>query len=95
MRILFNATIAIILLLFTVAFIVPAQRQTDYVPLIKSNVFDKLVGTWKNSNGKDFERWIRMKDGTYNSVAFRVKGVDTSLTENAFIYPSGKRWIFR
>jgi hypothetical protein len=57
-------------------------------------VFDKLVGTWQNENGRDFEKWTKNEDGTFHSVVFSVKGTDTSWSEEANIYPEKDKWIF-
>jgi hypothetical protein len=57
-------------------------------------VFDKLTGTWKSADGKSFERWTKLKNGNYTSVAFSVKGNDTSWNEHASIYPENGQWVF-
>ncbi len=57
-------------------------------------VFDKLVGTWQSEDGKSFERWAKNEDNTYRSVAFSVKGKDTSWNEQARIYPENDTWVF-
>lgn len=61
---------------------------------VKQLVFDKLVGTWQNEDGNSFERWTKKEDGTYQSVAFVVKGADTSWNEEATIYPENSNWVF-
>lgn len=58
------------------------------------SVFDLLIGTWKHSNGRLFERWTRNDNGTYNSVVYTLKGSDTSWRERASIYPERDKWIY-
>lgn len=60
----------------------------------KELVFDKLVGTWKSEDGKSFEQWTRNENGTYQSRAYSIKGMDTSWNEQANIYPENDNWIF-
>ena len=57
-------------------------------------VFDKLVGTWQNEDGKSFERWTKNHDGTFNSKVFSIYGADTSYNEEALIYKENKNWVF-
>jgi len=57
-------------------------------------VFDKLIGTWQNEDGSGFERWTKKEHGGFQSIAFSVKGSDTSWNENARIYPENDKWIF-
>ena len=57
-------------------------------------VFEKLVGTWKNENGRSFERWTRSKDGHYRSDVYSLKGTDTSWNEKADIYAENGKWVF-
>ncbi|MEI9909080.1 MAG: hypothetical protein WDO71_05080 [Bacteroidota bacterium] len=57
-------------------------------------VFDKLRGTWQSEDGKSFERWAKNDDGTFRSVAFSIKGSDTSWNEQALIYPGKNNWVF-
>jgi len=63
-------------------------------PTANELVFDKLTGTWQSEGGKSFERWTKKDNGTFRSVAFSVKGTDTSWNENAKIYPENDSWIF-
>jgi hypothetical protein len=63
-------------------------------PSVKPLVFDKLIGTWQSENYRSFERWTKNNDGTYRSVAFSVKGTDTSWNEQASIYPENDKWVF-
>ncbi|MBL7744598.1 MAG: hypothetical protein JNN00_14100 [Chitinophagaceae bacterium] len=60
----------------------------------KALVFDKLLGTWQSEDHKNFERWMKNEDGTYRSVAFSIKGTDTSWNEQANIYPENDQWVF-
>ena len=57
-------------------------------------IFDKLIGTWENKNGKDFERWSKNNDGSYHSLGFRINGSDTSWDRDAKIYPENDKWVF-
>lgn len=56
--------------------------------------FDKLVGTWKNANGKSFEHWAKNPGGTFHSKVFSIKGIDTSYMEEAIIYQENNNWVF-
>ncbi len=57
-------------------------------------VFDQLVGTWKNENGKSFEQWIKYPDGSYTSSVYSLKGSDTSWNEIAKIFKENGSWVF-
>jgi hypothetical protein len=57
-------------------------------------VYDKLIGVWRSEDGKSFEQWIKKNNGNYQSVAFSVKGNDTSWNEQADIYPENEKWVF-
>ena len=57
-------------------------------------LFDRLVGTWQQEDGKSFERWTKNADGTYRSDGFTIKDNDTSWNEQASIYADNKHWIF-
>ncbi len=59
-----------------------------------SLLFDKLIGTWENEDGKSFERWTKNPDGTFNSKVFSVKEMDTSYNEEAIIYKENENWVF-
>src|SRR6185503_18882526 len=67
--------------------------NTNTAP-VKLLVFDKLTGTWQSENGKNFERWSKKEDGTFQSAAFSIKGNDTSWNESAKIYPENNKWVF-
>lgn len=69
------------------------KNETSPLPA-KELVFDKLTGTWKMDDGKGFERWTKKANGTYQSVAFSIKGNDTSWNEQASIYPENDQWVF-
>ncbi len=71
-----------------------ATTKTDSNSVAKELVFDKMLGTWQNEDGKSFERWTKNEDGTYKSVGFSVKGTDTSWNEQANIYPENSNWVF-
>lgn len=60
----------------------------------ESIVFDKLVGLWKNEDGKSFEQWIKNDDGTFQSRGYSISGTDTSWNEQATIYPENNKWVF-
>jgi len=57
-------------------------------------VFEKLLGTWQSEKGKNFERWKKNVDGTYQSDVYSIKGADTSWKEQAHIYPEASDWIY-
>lgn len=57
-------------------------------------VFEKMIGTWQNSDGKNFERWTRDSNGGYQAAGFSLKGGDTSWNEQASIYKEAGKWIF-
>lgn len=59
-----------------------------------SSVLDKLVGTWKNEDANNFERWTRTADGSFQSVVFDVKAKDTAYNERAEVYQENGKWIF-
>ncbi|MES2774972.1 MAG: DUF6265 family protein [Bacteroidota bacterium] len=73
-----------------------ASNTTDpVVPEVpKQLVFEKLTGTWQSEDGKSFEQWTKNENGTYQSVAFSVKGNDTSWNEQAKTYPENNNWVF-
>ena len=60
----------------------------------KELVFDKLVGLWKSEDSRSFEQWDKNIDGSYQSRAYSIKGMDTSWNEKANIYPENDNWIF-
>ena len=60
----------------------------------KQLIFDKLVGTWKNDDGKSFEQWTKKENGTFEYLAYSIKGIDTSWNEYATIYPENSNWVF-
>jgi hypothetical protein len=71
------------------------NSRPDTVLKVKEHlVFDRLTGTWQSEDGKSFERWTKIEDGSYRSVVFSVKGTDTSWNEQAHIYPENDKWIF-
>lgn len=71
-----------------------STTKNTNVATVKQLVFDKLAGTWQSEDGKSFERWTKKENGTFQSVAFSVKGSDTSWNEHANIYPENDKWIF-
>ena len=71
-----------------------AGKKEDSSLPVKQLVFDKLTGTWQMDDGKSFERWTKKDDGTYQSVAFSIKGNDTSWNEQANIYSENDQWVF-
>ncbi|MEI9809130.1 MAG: DUF6265 family protein [Bacteroidota bacterium] len=72
-----------------------AAGKTDTVAKAAAHlVFDKLAGTWQSEDGKSYERWEKNADGSFRSVAFSVKGTDTSWNEQALIYPENDKWVF-
>ena len=71
-----------------------AAEKNVSAPTPSVMVFDKLVGTWQNEDGKSFEQWTKKPDGTFNSKVFSVKGTDTTYTEEAIIYKENENWVF-
>ncbi|HLG40470.1 MAG TPA: hypothetical protein VI461_12410, partial [Chitinophagaceae bacterium] len=71
-----------------------SKEESNNTTQARQTVFDKLVGSWQSEDGKSFEQWTKKDDGTFRSVAFSVKGSDTSWNENAKIYPENDKWIF-
>src|SRR5687767_949512 len=68
--------------------------ETTAVTPSKQIIFDRLVGTWQNTDGKSFERWIKNEDGSFNAAAYILKGKDTVWNERASIYKSNSNWVF-
>jgi hypothetical protein len=71
--------------------ITTADSLTKATPPI---VFDLLIGTWQSHDGKSFEQWTKNDNGSFRSVAFSIKGTDTSWNEQASIYPENDKWVF-
>jgi hypothetical protein len=57
-------------------------------------LLDKFVGTWKNEDGIQFERWKKMDSTQFLSDVFRCVGKDTVFLEAAKIYYSKQKWNF-
>lgn len=57
-------------------------------------VFDKLVGLWKSKKGTSFEKWTKKDNGSYEAKSFRVRGTDTSWTEQVNIFKENDKWIY-
>lgn len=57
-------------------------------------VFDKMLGIWKNANGRSFEQWTKTGQGYYESRVFAVKGTDTVVREEAKVYKENEKWVF-
>ena len=70
------------------------KKSSNSNPAQQQSVFDKLNGTWRNEDGKSFERWTKNENGSYRSVGFSIKGKDTSWNEQADIYQENDNWIF-
>lgn len=56
-------------------------------------LFDRIIGLWKNEDGKSLERWTKNVDGSYLSVGFRVKDADTVYTERVYVHRENDQWI--
>ncbi|MBK7871748.1 MAG: hypothetical protein IPJ74_14255 [Saprospiraceae bacterium] len=56
-------------------------------------VFDKLIGLWKNEDGKSYERWTKNADGSYLSTGFQVNDADTIYTERVHVHRENDQWI--
>jgi len=70
------------------------QTVRDTVPVSTPLVFDKLAGAWQSKDQKTIERWTKNSDGTYRSIVFTITGQDTTVAEQASIYPDKDKWIF-
>ena len=70
------------------------STETNAVPAPGKIIFDRLVGTWQNTDGKSFERWTKNEDGSFNSAAYSIKGSDTMWNERASVYQENSNWIF-
>ena len=89
-------------LLFAAACIIACNSQesntivkTDNSALkVQPAIFDKLIGTWQNEDGKSFERWTKNPDGTFRTVGFSINANDTSWNEQADIYQENDHWVF-
>jgi Domain of unknown function (DUF6265) len=57
-------------------------------------VFERLLGTWKNTSNDEFERWTKNADGSFQSVVFHIKNGDTLFTERANVYQDDSTWTF-
>ncbi|MFC0775527.1 hypothetical protein [Terrimonas alba] len=68
--------------------------EKDVSASSSSVLFDQLVGTWENENGKSFEQWTKNPDGTFNSKVFSVKGTDTCYNEEGIVYKENENWVF-
>lgn len=67
------------------------QQEATPAPAL---VFDKLVGTWQQEDGRSYEAWTKNSSGTYRAVAYSVKGKDTSWNEQVDIYPENNQWVY-
>lgn len=72
----------------------PTSKADSLTKPAPSTVLDLLIGTWQSDDGNSFERWRKNEDGSFRSVAFSVKGTDTSWNEQASIYPENDKWVF-
>ena len=59
-----------------------------------TQVFDRLIGTWRLAEEEQFERWIRNEDGSYSSRMYSVEGSDTTILEEVNIVKDGDKWNF-
>lgn len=57
-------------------------------------VFDLLVGTWKNDDGKNFEEWKMVENGNYQFSVYSLKDTGTLVKEEAIVYRQNDQWIF-
>lgn len=55
-------------------------------------LFDRLIGLWKNEDGKSYERWTKNVDGSYLSVGFQVKDADTVYAERVYVHRENGQW---
>ena len=56
-------------------------------------LFHRLLGVWKNEDGKSYERWTKNADGSYNSVGFQLKDKDTVFTERVYVHLENDQWV--
>lgn len=71
-----------------------SPHANEEVPVSKDVIFDRLIGTWQNTDGKSFESWYKNEDGSLRAAAYQLKGTDTIWTERASIYPENGKWVF-
>jgi hypothetical protein len=86
-------------LAISIVFCLAACKGNDRPSESSSNhpaatVFDKLVGTWLQSDNPSFERWRKKNDSTFESDVFSIKGKDTTWNEHATIYRENGHWVF-
>lgn len=68
--------------------------STNEETFLKKSFFEKLTGTWQSEDGKNFERWVKKDDSTFQSVSYNLVGADTTWTEQVIIYPENNNWVF-
>ncbi|MEO5564250.1 MAG: DUF6265 family protein [Chitinophagaceae bacterium] len=71
-----------------------ATKTNEATPPAQTTIFDQLIGTWLQDDGKSYEQWKKNDNGTYKYVAFTIKGTDTSWNELANVYPEKNQWVF-
>lgn len=100
--ILLSSVLRIVCILFLITCFI-ACDNSESKPDVKNEtpnlysaqlIFDKLIGTWQNEDGKNFERWTKNDNGTFRSDGFSIKGNDTSWNEQAAIYKESDHWVF-
>ncbi len=90
----YSIVIAFVLVAIIAACNSPESKSGEVPKASQPLVFVKMIGTWQGEDGRSFERWTKKDDGNFQSVAFSVKGSDTSWNEQARIYPENDKWIF-
>ncbi len=70
------------------------QKSDNANALSSELLFEKLTGTWQNTDGSSFEKWQKKSDGTFQSVAYSIKGTDTTLNEEVMIYMQNDKWVY-
>src|SRR5258705_6129135 len=90
----YSIVIAFVLVAIIAACNSPESKSGEVPKASQPLVFVKMIGTWQGEDGRSFERWTKKDDGNLQSVAFSVKGSDTSWNEQARIYPENDKWIF-
>lgn len=90
------------LFLATITFVTFAcgpKNENSKIPVSQEKeekfILDKLLGTWKNTDGKSFERWKKNADGTYSSDVYIFNEKDTLFIENATVFEEHGKWIFK
>jgi len=72
----------------------PPKEEVKETVNEKSFILEKLIGTWKNEDGKSFERWTKDEEGNYHSLVYELNEKDTVIMEVAEIFEVNNQWVF-